>query len=162
MGLLSTLFQNYMANHVCGTSTLLSVPPTCLGELRQRVLTPLIGHSLFSEAEQLRANYFAHECEDVARLIRWSESVQAEIVRREVASRTEAAYLHQQCALRNTLRQLYPVSFRRHCPRRPQLTCFPWLDRADRRAGTFDRRAAANFQPANTLTLAYLLSRQSR
>jgi hypothetical protein len=77
-----------------------------LGELRQHVLTALIGHPLFSDAEQLRANHFAHECEDVARLIRWGESVQAEIARREAAARAEAACLRRQCALRNTLQQM--------------------------------------------------------
>lgn len=153
--------QNYMANHVIRTSTRLSVPPTSLGELRQHVLTPLIGHTLFSDAEQLRANHFAHECEDVARLIRWGESVQAEIFRREVAAQAEVAYLRRQCALRNTLRQLHPASFRCHCPRRPapaRLASYPPLDQADRRAGTFDRLAAARFQPLDSLTFAGLLS----
>jgi hypothetical protein len=137
-----------------------------LGEFRQYVLVPLIGHPLFSEAEQLRANHFVHECEDVARLIRWRKSVQAEIVRREVAAQAEAAYLRRQCALRNTLRQMHPASFRRHCPRRRpapiQLVSFPSLDQADRRAGTFDRVAAARFQPANSLTFAFLLNRPAK
>jgi hypothetical protein len=140
-------------------------PPVILGELRQHVLTPLIGHPLFSDAEQLRANHFAHECEDVARLIRWGESVQAEIARREAATRAEATYLRRQCALRNTLRQMYPASFRRHCPRRPaptQLASFPSLDQTDRRAGTFDRLAASSFQPADSLTFASLLSHLRR
>lgn len=136
-----------------------------LGELRQHVLTALIGHPLFSDAEQLRANHFAHECEDVARLIRWGESVQAEIARREVTTRAEAAYLRHQCALRDTLRQMHPASFRRHCPRRPApawLASFPSFDLADRRAGTFDRVAAARFQLGDSLTFASLLNRQSR
>jgi hypothetical protein len=136
-----------------------------LGELRQHVLMPLVGHPLFSDAEQLRANHFAHECEDVARLIRWGESVQAEIVRREAAARAEATCLRRQCALRNTLWQMYPARFRRHCPRRPtptQLASFPSLDQADRRAGTFDRVAAARFQLSDSLTFASLLSRPRR
>jgi len=135
-----------------------------LGELRQHVLTALIGHPLFSDAEQLRANHFAHECEDVARLIRWGESVQAEIARREAAARAETPYLRRHCALRNTLRQMHPTSFRRHCPRRPapaRLASFPSLDQADRRAGTFDRVAAARFQPTDSLTFASLLNQQS-
>ena len=154
-----------MANHVSRTSTRLSVPPTSLGELRQHVLTPLIGHTLFSDAEQLRANHFAHECEDVARLIRWGESVQAEIVRREAAARAEASYLRRQCALRSTLRQVHPVSFRCHYPRRPapaRLASCPPFDQADRRAGTFDRIAAARFQSSDSLTFASLLSRPRR
>jgi hypothetical protein len=136
-----------------------------LGELRQHVLMPLVGHPLFSDAEQLRANHFAHECEDVDRLIRWGNSVQAEIARREATAQAEAAYLRRQCALRNTLRQMHPASFRRHCPHRPapsRLTSFPSFDQADRRAGTFDQVAAARFQPANSLTFASLLNCQSR
>ena len=152
-----------METHVSGKSMLLDIPPppTSLGELRQHVLLPLIGHPLFSDAEQLRANHFAYECEEVARLIRWGESVQAEIVRREVAARAEAAYLRRQCALRTTLRQIPSTSFRRHFSRRPapvQLTSFPSFDLADRRAGTFDRLAAARFQPSDSLTFAGLLS----
>jgi hypothetical protein len=136
-----------------------------LGELRQHVLLPLLGHPLFSDAEQLRANHFAHECEDIARLMRWGESVQAEIARREAAVQAEAAYLRRQCALRNTLRQLHPASFRCHCPRRPapaRLTSFPSLYQADRRAGTFDQVAAARFQPADSLTFASLINRPAR
>jgi hypothetical protein len=136
-----------------------------LGELRQHVLLPLIGHPLFSDAEQLRANHFAHECEDVARLIRWGESVQEEVARREAAARAEAAYLRRQCVLRNTLRQMPPTSFRCHCPHRPaptQLASFPSLDQADRQAGTFDRLAASRFQPADSLTFASLLSHLRR
>jgi hypothetical protein len=138
---------------------------TVLGELRQHVLTPLIGNPLFSDAEQLRANRFAHECEDVVRLIRWGESIQVEIARREVVAQAEAAYLRRQCTLRNTLRQMHPASFRSHCPRRPalaRLTSLPSFDQADRRAGTFDQVAAARFQPANSLTFASLLNCQSR
>ena len=144
---------------------LLGVLPPSLGELRQHALTPLLGHPLFSDAEQLRANHFAHECEDVARLIRWGENVQAEITRREAAAQAEAAYLRRQCALRNTLRQLYHACFRRHCPCRPapaRSASFPSLDQADRRAGTFDRVAAVRFQPTDSLTFASLLSRQSK
>jgi hypothetical protein len=140
-------------------------PPVILGELRQHVLTPLIGHLLFSDAGQLRANHFAHECEDVARLIHWGESVQAEIVRCEAAARAEAACLCRQCALRTTLRQIPSTSFRRHCPRRlapVQLTSFPSFDLAERRAGTFDRLAAARFQPTDSLTFSSLLNRRSQ
>jgi hypothetical protein len=149
--------QNYMETHVTRQPV--------LGELRQHVLMPLVGHPLFSDAEQLRANHFAYECEDVVRLIRWDESVQAEIARREDATRAEAAYLHRQCVLRNTLWQMPPASFRCHCPRRPaltQLASFPSLDQADRRAGTFDRLAASRFKPADSLTFASLLSQLRR
>lgn len=141
-----------------------AIPPTALGELRQHVLAPLLGHPHFSEAEQLRANHFAHECEDITRLIRWGESVQAEITRREAAARAEAAYLCRQYALCYTLGHLRLVSFRSHLCR-PAPTWIPgafFLDRSDRRAGTFDRLAVARFQPADSLLFADLLSRQSR
>jgi hypothetical protein len=136
-----------------------------LGELRQHVLVALIGHPLFSDAEQLWANHFAHECEDVNRLICWGRSVQAEIARREATARAEAACLRRQFTLRNTLRQVHPASFRRHCFRRPTpawLASFPSLDQADRRASTFDRLAASRFQPLDSLTFASLLSRLRR
>ncbi len=152
-----------MANHVIGTSVLFSVLPTSLGELRQHVLLPLIGNPLFSEAEQLRANHFVHECEDIARLTRWGANVLAEIARRE----TEAARQHRDLATRATLRQLRSASFRGHRsrPRRPTPTWSPgafFPDRADRLAGTFDRLATARFQPAESLTFIALLSRQSQ
>ena len=137
-----------------------------LGELRQHVLLPLIGNPLFSDAEQLRANHFAYDCDDIVRLTCWGECVQAEIARREVAARAEAAYLRRQTVLCNTLRQLHPAGFRCHCPRQPvpaRLASFPSpLDQADRRAGTFDRVAAARFQLGDSITFASLLSRQSR
>lgn len=151
-----------MANHVTGISTPPCVPLPCLGELRQQVLAALVGNPLFTAAEQLRANHFAHECEDAARLIRWQVSVQAEITRREQA----AARRRGQQALRATLSQLQPSEgdYRHHHPRkrRPAPAWVPGAplpDQADRRAGTFDRRTAAHFQPADSLTLAHLLAR---
>jgi hypothetical protein len=152
-----------MANHVNGTSALISVLPTCLGELRQHVLAPLIGNSLFSEAEQLRANHFVHESDDIARLTRWGAKVLAEIVRRQ------AVTARQRCDLATAalLRQLGSTSFRGHRARPPRLASiwapgafFP--DWADRWADTFDRLAAARFQPADALTFTSLLSHQSR
>jgi hypothetical protein len=152
-----------MANHVTGTSTLLSVPPTSLGELRQHVLLPLIGNSLFSEAEQLRANYFVHKSDDIVRLTRWGVNVLAEIARRQA----EAARQRRDLATGDKLRQLRSTSFRgpRSRPRRPAPTWVPgafFTDRADRQAGTFDRRAAARFQPADSLMFVSLLSRYAR
>ena len=149
-----------MANHVSGTSTLLNVPPASLGELRQHVLTSLIGNSLFSEAEQLRANHFVHECEDIARLTRLGTNVLAEIARRQVEAARQCRYFAA-CA---TLRRLRSSSFRGHRSRPPQPVP-NWApgaflsDQADRRAGTFDRLAAARFQPADSLTFAFLLAR---
>jgi len=131
-----------------------------LGELRQHVLLPLIGNPLFSEAEQLRANHFVHESDDITRLTRWGGNVLAEIARRQA----EAARQHRHSATCTTLRQLRSTSFRGHCPRKrkPRLTWIPgdfFPDCADRWAGTFDRLAAARFQPAHTLTYAQLLRR---
>lgn len=152
-----------MANHVSGTSALISVPLPSLGELRQHVLSPLIGNPLFSEAEQLRANHFVHECEDIARLIRWGANVLAEIARRQA----EAARKRRHFATCATLHQLRSPSFRGHRsrPRRPKPTWVPgafFPDRADRWAGTFDRLAAARFQPADSVPFTALLSCPSR
>lgn len=149
-----------MANHVSGTSTLISVPPISLGELRQHVLLPLIGNSLFSEAEQLRANHFVHESDDIARLIRWGMNVLAEIARRQA----EAARQRRHLAMGDTVRRSRATSFRGHrCrPRRPRPSWVPgafFPDRADRWVGTLDRLAAARFQPADSLTFASLLAR---
>lgn len=151
-----------MANHVSGTSTLFSVPLTSLDELHQHVLLPLIGNSLFSEAEQLQANHFVHECEDIARLTRWGTNALAEIGRRQV----EAARQHRYLAARATLRRLHSNCFRGHrsCPCRPTPSWAPgtfFPDLVDRWTGTFDR-LAARFQPAASLTFANLLSLQSR
>jgi hypothetical protein len=152
-----------MANHVTGTSTLTSVPPIPLGELRQHVLLPLIGNPLFSEAEQLRANHFVHECDDSARLTRWGVNVLAEIACRQA----EAARQRRNLVTGATLRRVHSASFRSHRsrPRQPTPSWVPgafFPDRADRWAGTFDRLAAARFQPADALPFASLLSRQSR
>lgn len=140
-------------------------PPATLGELRQHVLLPLLGNSLFSEAEQLRANHFVHECEDIARLTRWGKSVQTEIACRAAAAWAEAARVRRQHALRYTLQQLRSASFRGHCPRHSApawSASFPSPAGNDRRAGTLDRLAAARFQPADSLTFAHLRSYQAR
>jgi hypothetical protein len=130
-----------------------------LGELRQHVLAALLGNLLFSEAEQLRANHFVHESEDIGRLTRWGANVLAEITRREAA----AACLRRHRATCDTLRCLPYFSFRGHCSRKCKAkpawvpgTFFP--DRADRWASTFDRLAARQFQAANSLTFAALLN----
>ena len=134
-----------------------------LGELRQHVLAPLIGNPLFSAAEQLRANHFVHESEDIARLTCWGANVLAEIARRQV----EAARHRRDLATGATLHKLRSGSFRNHrahlCQPAPAWVpgaCFP--DRSDRRAGTFDRLAVASFQTADALTFAELLSQQAR
>ena len=134
-----------------------------LGELRQHVLLPLIGNSLFSEAEQLRANHFVHESDDIARLTCWGANVLAEIARRQA----EAARLRRDLATGTTLHQLRSGGFRGHRARlcRPAPTWQPgtfFPDRADRRAGTFDRLVTRRFQPADALTLATLLGRPRR
>ena len=136
-----------------------------LGELRQHVLLPLVGNPLFSDAEQLRANHFVHESDDIARLTRWGVNVLAEIARRQA----EAARQRRILAMGNALRQLNPANFRCHYSRPPLPmpswvpgASFPLFDRADRQAGTFDRVAAARFQPSDSLSFASLLSRLLR
>ena len=134
-----------------------------LGELRPHALAILFGHPPFGEAEQLRANHFAHECEDITRLTRWATSVHAEITRRE-ADATRQRYYR---ATHEVLRLLGAVPFRglrlhSPCPHPSWVIGAPLPDRVDRRAGTFDRLAAARFQPVDSLTLALLLNRQSR
>ena len=134
-----------------------------LGEIRQHVLAPLIGNLLFSEAEQLRANHFVHESDDIAHLIRWGANVLAEIARRQA----EAARQRRDLATSATLRQLSSGGFRGHrariCLSAPTWVpgaCFP--DGSDRRAGTFDRLAAASFQTADALIFANLLNQPAR
>jgi hypothetical protein len=134
-----------------------------LGELRQHALATLLGHPLFSEAEQLRANHFARECNDIARLTRWATSVRAEIARREADATRQRRY-H---ATHEVLHYLRAIPFRgprlhSPCPHPIWVVGAPLPDRADRRAGTFDRLAAARFQPADSLTSAFLLNRQAR
>jgi hypothetical protein len=152
-----------MVNHVSGTSLLISVRPISLDELRQHVLLPLLGNPLFSEAEQLRANHFVHESDDIARLTRWGANVLADIARRQA----EAARQRRALATDATLRELRSGSFRGH----RSLLCQPtptWVpgaffpNRSDRQAGTFDRRAVASFQMTDALTFADLLSQQAR
>jgi len=124
---------------------------------------PLIGNSLFSAAEQLRANHFVYESDDIARLTRWGASVLAEIARRQAEAARQRRYL----ATGATLRQWRSGSFRGHhaCLSRPASTWVPgafFPDRSDRQAGTFDRRAGARFQTADTLSFADLLSQPAR
>lgn len=152
-----------MTNHVTGTGTPCNVPSFSLGELRQYVLPPLLSNPLFTKAEQLRANHFVHECEDSARLTRWGANVLAEIAHRQATAARQRRY----SAMDATLGQLRPTNFRGHHSRlrRPTSNWLPGVffpDHADRWAGTFDRLAATRFQPAGSLTLADLLSRQSR
>ncbi|MGI4883921.1 MAG: hypothetical protein ACRYFR_03060 [Janthinobacterium lividum] len=134
-----------------------------LDELRHRVLAPLIGNPLLSQAEQLRANHFVHESNDSARLARWGANVLAAIARRQA----EGARQRRNLATRAMSRRLGSTSFRGSSfrPRRPAPRWVPgtfFPDRADRRAGTFDRVAAVCFQPADSLTFTSLRSGQSR
>jgi hypothetical protein len=163
VGFWSTLFQNYMKNHVSRQAMAIAELPATLGDLRQRILLPLIGNPHFSDAEQLRANHFVHETEDIARLVRWGANVLVEVTRRQV----EATRQRRHFATFVTLGQLRSTSFRGHRSRpcQPLPTWVPgafFPDQANRRAGTFDRIVSARFQSADSLTFADLLSRQSR
>jgi hypothetical protein len=143
---------------------LLSVPLTpSIGELRQYVLLPLTGNSLFSAAEQLRANHFVHESDEIAGLTHWGTNILAEIARRQA----ETVHQRRHFATGATLRQLCSGSFhghhyrlRRSAPTWVPCAFFP--DRADLWVSTFGRLAAARFQPADALTFVSLLSRQAR
>ena len=150
-----------MKNHVSRQVMASAKSSATIGKLRQYALIAHIGHPLFSDAEQLQANHFAHECEDIDRLICWGESVQAEITRREAAAWIVPVYLRHQHALRNTLQQLSPTNFRSHCVRLLASAKFPSLDETDRWVSMFDRLAAARFQSTVSLTLATLLNRQA-
>jgi hypothetical protein len=148
--------QNYMKNHVSEKVMASAEPSIALGELRQHVVLALIGNSLFSEAEHLRAHHFVHECEDLARLTRWGANVLTEIAHRQA----EAAHKLRYLATSATLRRFRSSRFLGHRsrPRRPKPTWVPGVFFPDRS----DRWAATRFRPADALPFASLLSRQSR
>lgn len=104
-----------------------------LGELRQALSAIFFGNSLFSPQEQLRANHHIHECEDATRLTHWLQTVKAELTRRSIAAQAQ------------------------RCPTTGHPLPLPYV--LDHPAGPRDRRAAAQFQPARTLTYAQLLRR---
>ena len=128
------------------------------GELRHHVLAALPGNHVFSEAEHVRANFFAYECANIACLTRWETSIQVEVA----CCEAEAARQRRYYATHDRLRRLRAISFCGHCSRslRPIWVVGALLP--DRRVNTFDRLAAARFQPANVLSLGSLLNCQSR
>ena len=65
--------------------------PLSTGELRQSILAVLFGNPLFTEEERLLANHLTHECEDVARLVRWLRNVRLEDAKRGRIARVLAA-----------------------------------------------------------------------
>ncbi|RZJ93143.1 MAG: hypothetical protein EOO60_05710 [Hymenobacter sp.] len=150
-----------MKHHVPDQATVAAVAWSIpLGELRQYVLAVLASNPLFSEAEQLRANHFVHESEDMARLTRWHTNILAEGARREA----DAARHRGQATLHATLRQLRPFGFRGYRPRKLQPTPTwapgaPLTNYADHYAGTFDHRVATRFVPEQSLTLTNQLTR---
>jgi len=72
-----------MESHVNG--------PTTLGELRHSILAVVVGNPLFTPAEQLNMNHFAHECEapvelaNTLRALRQIDSQRGYVARNEVA-----------------------------------------------------------------------------
>ena len=50
-----------------------------LGELRHALSAVFFGNPLFSPQEQLLANHYIHECEDVRQLTRWLRNMSAAI-----------------------------------------------------------------------------------
>ena len=114
-------------------------------------LTALTFHSPhLSEAEKLRANHHIHECEDAKRLTHWLQTVQAELARRNIVAQTKKTLAKYASPTR------YHPRPPRHTPTVSTLAAYYVLDRT---AAPHDRHAAAQFQPAHSLTYAQLLSR---
>lgn len=127
-------------------------------------LTALTFHSPhLDEAEKLRANHCIHECEDAERLTNWLRTVQAELARRNMAAQTQKALTKYAAPKRQALP--HPTLRNRHHPRPPRRAPKPPVGTLalhyviDRPAPPLDRRAAAQFQPARTLTYGQLLRR---
>ena len=51
-----------------------AAPTLHVGTYRRALLAVIIGNDLFTEAEQLRANHHAHECQDAAKLALWTRN----------------------------------------------------------------------------------------
>jgi len=56
-----------------------------LATLRTHLATLTFHSPYLSDAEKLRANHHIHECEQVAQLLLWLQTVPAELARREAA-----------------------------------------------------------------------------
>ncbi|MGI4743304.1 MAG: hypothetical protein ACRYG7_49770 [Janthinobacterium lividum] len=118
-----------------------------LDELRQHALSPLLGHPLFTPAEHQRATQFAFECEDIARLTRWTSSIRAEIARRE----TDAARQRCHRAAQQVLRHLRAPRFRGHYPALPHLGTRRAPTRTSRPTGRHLRPRGCGPLPASGL-----------
>jgi hypothetical protein len=119
-------------------------------------LTALTFHSPhLSEAEKLRANHHIHECEDAKRLTHWLRTVKAELARRNLAAQTKKALAQRPLPYLRTRRQPWLL---RRTPE-PAVSTLALCYIVDHPALARDRRTAAQFQPARTLTYAQLLRR---
>ena|GEM_PF-2263607 len=135
------------------------------------VLTALtFGSPYLDAAEQLRANHHAHECQDPVRLARWLVNTQIEIARRAAAAQqSKWRYVtHTQRELLRALLHLPAVSRARSTQVLLGLNRLTQSDAAaelrqlwglvpvDGVANDQDRRRAATFRPAESLTYAAL------
>ena len=59
-----------------------------LGELRHALAAVFFGNPLFSPQEQLLANHYIHECEDIQQLTRWLQNMATVIAHQHPAGRS--------------------------------------------------------------------------
>ena len=79
-----------MATHVSGQAAAVTTAPTLhVGTYRRALLAVIIGNDLFSEAEQLRANHNAHECQDAAKLALWTRNSQRVAAERQAQQQAQ-------------------------------------------------------------------------
>jgi hypothetical protein len=143
-----------MQNQVLGQDA--APTAACLLPTLRAQLTALTFHSPhLSEAEKLSANHHIHECEDGKRLTHWLHTVKAELARRNLAARIKNALAQAPLPYLRNRRQ---PQLLRHAAK-PTVSTLALRYFFDRPARVRDCRAAAQFQPARTLTYAQLLRR---
>jgi hypothetical protein len=141
-----------MQNQILGQNA--APTAACFLPTLRAQLTALTFHSShLSEAEKLRANHHIHECEDVKRLTHWLRTVKAELARRNLAAQTKKVLA--QAPLPYLRNQRQPQLFRHAA--KPTVSTLALRYFVDRPALAPDCRAAAQFQPARTLTYAQML-----
>lgn len=119
-----------------------------IAALRTQLTALTFGSAYLSATEQLQANHHAHECENAGQLARWLANTRAELDRRAARSLSPTT---------DVLKAPFSHQRGRRClgssaPQWPSGGTIALDTVADFR----DRRAAAAFQPAATLTVAAL------